>query len=593
MYLSTLSTVVGLLTLAADPSKSGLMAAGHATKFEPSANNQGHVRIPVSGAPKTGTVSLWFKVEGNNDLTYDPLFRYTVANLSSEDRWIYMKFGLVHVSVAREVNATGVITYDVISSPAGRSYKDGQWHHLAHTLGDSGSRLYIDGEEVAHSAVKTTAFPHDIAEINLGRSRGSGGAFYLRGQLDDVRVDRDVLDLAQIRAAMFHEISGTDASLYGYWRLGDVILNEAGPAYQGTIHGDAVAVVSGAPINNKALKFDGVDDRVSMGDRPALAAITGPFAVEAWIYPTGNSDGTIVSSEGRFAIRRRADGTLVWALGTPGLAFTDQVTTKVAPLNKWTHVALSYDPTGKIAHFFAHSLVVHSKTTEGPIGDTLPALDDFRVGAREQCGSPGCTGSQFFAGRIDEVRVWNAAVYQYSIGGQMYRHISQPYANLKGYWTLNEATGAVAFDSTMHGGNGALVGGPVHDASVMTPLIDVPYVYNAARAYVFRKTPVSWVAAQSWCAGLGYSLVTVDLIDEGPWLEKMQVPLSQEAFWYGLNDRTSEGTWAWASGRTSELRRWAAGQPDNNGDEDCVAGKLGGWRDEKCNLSKPFVCESP
>ena len=41
--------------------------------------------------------------------------------------------------------------------------------------------------------------------------------------------------------------------------------------------------------------------------------------------------------------------------------------------------------------------------------------------------------------------------------------------------------------------------------------------------------------------------------------------------WVGLSDAEDEGVWEWVTGKPSTLKevRWAVGQPDNVGNEDC------------------------
>ena len=43
-----------------------------------------------------------------------------------------------------------------------------------------------------------------------------------------------------------------------------------------------------------------------------------------------------------------------------------------------------------------------------------------------------------------------------------------------------------------------------------------------------------------------------------------------EHSWLGLNDISSEGNFVWSDKSKSKFRRWAEGQPNNYGNEDCV-----------------------
>jgi hypothetical protein len=134
--------------------------------------------------------------------------------------------------------------------------------------------------------------------------------------------------------------------------------------------------------------------------------MTSATSITAWIYPTGigsNSSvgGAILSKEGEYVINRFPDGTIQWgfANSNPGWAFIN--TGYVAPLNQWTHIAITYD-NGSIKTY-ANGNLVHTYSGSGSIGDQYPTQNDFRIGGRQ-------LNPQQFQGRIDEVRVYNRAL---------------------------------------------------------------------------------------------------------------------------------------------------------------------------------------
>jgi len=65
--------------------------------------------------------------------------------------------------------------------------------------------------------------------------------------------------------------------------------------------------------------------------------------------------------------------------------------------------------------------------------------------------------------------------------------------------------------------------------------------------------------------------------------------------WIGLNDRTTEGTFQWMNGGTSSYRNFSSGEPNNDGNEDCVhmnyGGALGRWNDTECYNTYKTVIE--
>ena len=64
--------------------------------------------------------------------------------------------------------------------------------------------------------------------------------------------------------------------------------------------------------------------------------------------------------------------------------------------------------------------------------------------------------------------------------------------------------------------------------------------------------------------------------------------------WIGLHDRDTEGTFGWADGNNSSYRNWAIGEPNQNGNEDCVQTfRSERWNDLTCTW-KPncYICRA-
>ncbi|HKZ78764.1 MAG TPA: LamG-like jellyroll fold domain-containing protein, partial [Pyrinomonadaceae bacterium] len=140
----------------------------------------------------------------------------------------------------------------------------------------------------------------------------------------------------------------TATGLRGYWKFdentGTTAADASGSGNTGTLTSGAgwSTGQSGAAVN-----LDGVNDYVQVGAQSSLV-LTTAASISAWIYPTGpgsNSTygGIIVNKEGEYELARYPNGTIQWAFANsnPGWNFIN--TGYVAPLNQWTHLAVTYD----------------------------------------------------------------------------------------------------------------------------------------------------------------------------------------------------------------------------------------------------------
>jgi uncharacterized delta-60 repeat protein len=143
-----------------------------------------------------GTVAMWIKT---TDTSAELFSLSDVADNNS--------------LAALWVTASGKIGFDVWENNANllqvdsvANINDGQWHHVAVTVGASGNKLYIDGVQasvtyVAGNAASTTFFANvtGVDVMQIGRNSNSGGGrLYYTGLLDDARVYNRALTAADI-----------------------------------------------------------------------------------------------------------------------------------------------------------------------------------------------------------------------------------------------------------------------------------------------------------------------------------------------------------------------------------------------------------
>jgi hypothetical protein len=147
--------------------------------------------------------------------------------------------------------------------------------------------------------------------------------------------------------------------------------------------------------------FRGINDYVQVGDTPTLK-MTNAMTLECWLYPIQSADERLIANrEGEYELSRWNDRIIRWAFANTDPGWTWTTTGFVAPLNTWTHVAVTYD--NGLVTTFGNGVQVHQYPGAGVIGDTEPRLNDFRIGNRQQFPEP-------FGGIIDELKIYNRAL---------------------------------------------------------------------------------------------------------------------------------------------------------------------------------------
>lgn len=148
------------------------------------------------------------------------------------------------------------------------------------------------------------------------------------------------------------------------------------------------------------------------------------------------------------------------------------------------------------------------------------------------------------------------------------------------------------------------------DGSTLDEACPCPLVQYGAHTYAFCSSArVNWSDAVGGCSAMNRHLVTIEDAGENAFVGGTANSFVPGGWWWiGLYDRAIEGTFVWwapfgdgcpPSGRPPQpgYRSWSASprQPDNDGNEDCVATNqfgVGVWNDDGCfDADSFYVCE--
>ncbi len=118
-------------------------------------------------------------------------------------------------------------------------------------------------------------------------------------------------------------------------------------------------------------------------------------------------------------------------------------------------------------------------------------------------------------------------------------------------------------------------------------------------AFLYCRIQTDWDTARTTCQGFGLDLARLDdglaASEAGTGAADRALPAtSRGGWWIGLNDRASEGTWAWLddaspAGETS----WGSGEPGSDSGRNCALMNdqgEGQWADRPCGDPYFFVC---
>jgi streptogramin lyase len=191
-----------------------------------------------------------------------------------------------------------------------------------------------------------------------------------------------------------------------------------------------------SPIQTTALQFNGnqgdLSQKVSLGTTmwDAAFATGNTLTVEAWIYRTSNGNLQTIASnyQGAYPFLLRIDDNRLTFHINSGLSVQSN---SMIPVNSWTHVAGVYEGTS-IKVYINGALEGQVTANNAPL---IPSGNEMKIGGGL------INGTEFFEGKITEVKFWNVARTQQEIQLNMQNRLQGTEEGLVGYYIFDEESG--------------------------------------------------------------------------------------------------------------------------------------------------------
>lgn len=267
---------------------------------------------------------------------------------------------------------------------------------------------------------------------------------------------------------------------------------------------------------------------VTFGNNPALGL--SQFTLECWFKRTGTGVSISTGTGGVTCIplvtkgTSESDGSIVdcnYFLGistsgnklaadfeegaggtSPGLNHPITGTTTIVN-NVWYHAAATYD--GSTWNLYLNGDLEASLVVNQPCQNL--SIQHSAIGSSIR---PNGTPQGFFAGVLDEVRIWSTVKSLPEIRATINSQINSSQAGLVACWGLNEVSGTAVTDASGNGNNGTITGSNYTRTSSVAPF-NITFSNNVAPT-ITSNSP----ADNATCIGSGPIALSVNVADANP-----------------------------------------------------------------------------
>ncbi len=225
------------------------------------------------------------------------------------------------------------------------------------------------------------------------------------------------------------------------------------------IEGENTGIVSGLYTQN-GFSLNNVLGEIEIPTDP-FTSISDEITISFWSYgnekfqPANTSFVHGLDSNGNRSVNIHlpwSNGSIYFDCGNEGGSY-DRINKAAAQeeyKGQWNHWSVSKNANSGDMKIYLNGNLWHSGTEKTRLID----IQNFIIGSRQG-------GKYYYYGKIDEVRIWDTELTETQIQDWMYKTVdaSHPnYANLVAYYKIDEGTGDITQDASIHAKTGTING---------------------------------------------------------------------------------------------------------------------------------------
>jgi len=330
------------------------------------------------------------------------------------------------------------------------------WTHVCMTQNGSTKENIIYLNAVNNGSFTRTKDVATSVDLRIGGITSGATNRHFPGTIDEVRVYSTTLTPDQVKRDYNRGVAavlgaGQDASRgappVGWWKMdegsGFSAFDSSGNNNTATMSATMTSTDWVPGKVGKGVDFDGTDDVIRVSANPTINNLA-VKTIEAWVYPRTageNSLGRILQknyvSSGGFCASIDSNNKLIFQQIFSGSGATWKTNNNTLPLNRWTHIAITYDRTSTSNDPVMYidgipQTVFETVAPSGTITNEGAHVDLF-IGNDQPAGT-----DRTWDGVIDNIKIYNYARTTDQI------HYDMATGSPIAYWNFDEGTSTTA-----------------------------------------------------------------------------------------------------------------------------------------------------